>query len=101
MDTSFDFNQVKALLYGANVAIVGNTPRILNQNHGREIDSHDVIIRMNKGYPDVNHDALGYKTTFASSWGPDCDPDRFPNKKWYFVLNDTKENPYYGIDPKR
>ena len=31
------------------IAIVGNSPKVLEQNHGDFIDSHDLIVRCNKG----------------------------------------------------
>jgi len=31
------------------IAIVGNSPKVLEQDHGEFIDSHDIVIRCNKG----------------------------------------------------
>ena len=31
------------------IAIVGNSPKVLEQDHGDFIDSHDLIVRCNKG----------------------------------------------------
>ena len=31
------------------IAIVGNSPKVLEQDHGDFIDSHDIVIRCNKG----------------------------------------------------
>ena len=58
-----DFKNLEPLsnyMYGRSVAIVGNCSGILTKNQGKEIDSHDVVIRFNKGFP---CDAVGHKTT--------------------------------------
>lgn len=34
-----------------SVALVGNAESLLHDSYGKEIDSHDIIIRMNLGYP--------------------------------------------------
>ena len=49
-----NFEQIgwlKDYLKGKSVAIVGNARSLLVKEQGREIDSHDVVIRFNKGYP--------------------------------------------------
>lgn len=57
---SLDF--LKRLLKGKTVAIVGNSEKILKEKHGQEIESHDIIIRFNKGFPHANPEALGKRT---------------------------------------
>lgn len=60
-----DFNSLlplKKLLKDKNVAIVGNSSKILQQTYGPEIDNHDIVIRFNKGFPTRNTKALGTKT---------------------------------------
>lgn len=34
---------------GKNIAIVGNAQSLFNKQYGKEIDSHDVVIRINRG----------------------------------------------------
>ena len=38
------------LLSGKSIAIVGNAKSILETNYGEKIETHDVIVRLNKGY---------------------------------------------------
>lgn len=34
---------------GKSIAVIGNAKSLFNKNYGKEIDSHDVVIRINKG----------------------------------------------------
>lgn len=52
-------DKVKEMLCGKSVAIVGNSERILKSRQGKAIDSHDIVIRFNKGFP---REEVGYKT---------------------------------------
>lgn len=52
-------SNLKPLLHNSSVAIVGNASSILKKNYGNEIDSHDIVIRFNKGFPSAD---VGYKT---------------------------------------
>jgi hypothetical protein len=48
---------------GKSVAIVCNAPEIMNHIYGEEIDSHDVVIRINRGWPGKdNWKSLGRRT---------------------------------------
>ena len=42
---------VRKFMFGKSVAIVGNARSLLDKNQGKEIDSHDVVIRFNRGFP--------------------------------------------------
>ena len=44
-------SQVLSYLKGKTVAVVGNAPYILEEEYGKDIDNHDVVIRFNQGYP--------------------------------------------------
>ena len=55
-------DKLKKLLENKSIAIVGNSESILSKKQGEEIDSHDIVIRFNKGFPSRNNEALGYKT---------------------------------------
>ena len=49
------------------VAIVGNAPCALTGAHGRDIDDHDVVIRINAGAPAPRHyEALGKRTSILA-----------------------------------
>jgi hypothetical protein len=49
---------VLALLEDRRVAIVGNAASLLHHSHGALIDQHDLVVRMNLGFP-VNPAAQG------------------------------------------
>lgn len=50
----------------STIAIVGNSPELLNNSHGKEIDSHDIIIRFNKfSITDELIKNIGSKTTLC------------------------------------
>lgn len=53
---------LKPVLRGKKVAIVGNSETILQNSFGKDIDSHDVVVRFNKGFP-KDKEKLGAKTT--------------------------------------
>lgn len=53
---------LKELLKGKTVAIVGNSEKILNTKYGEEIESHDIVIRFNKGFPKSKPESLGKRT---------------------------------------
>lgn len=46
-----DLRDVFDLLDGRSVAIVGNATSLLSHRHGALIDGHDVVVRMNMGFP--------------------------------------------------
>lgn len=50
------------LIKGKTVAIVGNAQSIFDEENGKAIDDHDVVIRFNKGFI-INPKAQGTKTT--------------------------------------
>lgn len=49
------------LIAGKRVAIVGNAKSLLSTEFGAEIDAHDVVIRLNKGFP-KQHESQGHRT---------------------------------------
>ena len=46
------------------VAIVGNSPKVLEEDHGEFIDSHDVVIRCNKGTHRGYENHVGSRTDY-------------------------------------
>lgn len=50
----------------ASVAIVGNSPHIIDKGHGAKIDSHDIVVRFNAGGYKSNCEScdFGKRTTF-------------------------------------
>ena len=57
-------NLLKSEFHGKSVAIVGNSPRLLESDHGPLIDSHDVVIRFN----DADITGLGVHTGCKTSF---------------------------------
>lgn len=53
-------NKFKSLIANKSIAIVGNGPSELYTNHGKDIDSHDIVIRMN------NYRIDGYENDYGS-----------------------------------
>lgn len=45
-----EIKKVKDFIKGKTVAIVGNAKSIFDKKNGKEIDSHEVVIRFNKGF---------------------------------------------------
>lgn len=54
---------LKMLLRNKTVAIVGNNSSIIKSDFGKVIDSHDVVIRFNRGFWWLHPKAVGIKTT--------------------------------------
>lgn len=52
------------LVTGKRVALVGPSPSMLGRGQGREIDGHDVVVRMNKAFPvpEADHQDIGMRT---------------------------------------
>tara|TARA_R110002020_G_scaffold53860_7_gene150336 strand:+ start:1581 stop:2159 length:579 start_codon:yes stop_codon:yes gene_type:complete len=46
------------------IAIVGNSPKVLEQDHGVFIDSHDIVIRCNKGTYKGYENHVGSRTDY-------------------------------------
>lgn len=49
---------------GKSVAIVGNAQSLFDKHFGKEIDSHDIVIRFNKGFPN-KPEIQGEKTSIV------------------------------------
>lgn len=61
----------KNLVYNKNIAVVGNASSLFDLNYGEEIDSHDLVIRMNKPaifYDDGNYISHGSKLDIWAFW---------------------------------
>jgi Glycosyltransferase family 29 (sialyltransferase) len=54
-------NEIAQIFKGKSVAIVGNSPGLINQGLGKEIDSHDLVIRLNGGIRVPKPEDLGRK----------------------------------------
>lgn len=58
---------MKPDMSGKTVALVGNSSEGLKRKLGKDIDAHDVVIRMNAGVPSVQHfSALGLRTSILA-----------------------------------
>ena len=61
--------QVLDDLAGKSVAVVGNARSLALSSHGREIDSHDIVVRFNR-VPIVSRRSHGYKTDWVATGVP-------------------------------
>ena len=68
--------RLREAVHGCSVALVGNATSIFAHRDGELIDSHDVVIRMNAGYPGVDgrHEATGYQTDIWATAKPFLGP---------------------------
>jgi len=48
---SVTYEQFVEYFKGKNVAVIGSGSSILNRDNGRDIDLHDIVVRVNRGYP--------------------------------------------------
>lgn len=57
---------MRELIKNKRVAIVGNAKSLLNNEYGIEIDSYDIVCRLNRGIKIINSTAQGTRTDI---WG--------------------------------
>ena len=48
-----------------SIAIVGNASFIFERDYGKKIDSFDVVVRINKGYLDLNNKHQGHSYNYG------------------------------------
>jgi hypothetical protein len=77
-------------LKGKTISLVGNAQSLLDREYGKDIDSSDVVMRINRGYP-IHYTSQGIKTNVV--WmnnrfvGDKVLPDYLKlNKFFYYVL---------------
>jgi Glycosyltransferase family 29 (sialyltransferase) len=61
--------KLRAMVDGKSVAVVGNASSLFGKNLGAEIDSHDVVIRLNRGFI-VDPQSQGSRTDIAGTARP-------------------------------
>jgi SAM-dependent methyltransferase len=63
------FNNLRNHLTGKKVAVVGPAAYMMNSGLGKEIDQHDVVVRINRGLDSINHykEDVGTKTDILYS----------------------------------
>ena len=49
--TNIELEELQFYMKDKTIALIGNGARLLNKSDGNEIDSHDVVIRINGGAP--------------------------------------------------
>lgn len=62
----FKLETFGAWFNGKSIAVVGNSKGLLNLNQGTEIDSHDVVCRMNKAFQILPPVTNQYKNSIGS-----------------------------------
>lgn len=56
---SSNIKTLRKFICGKSVAIVGNAESLFNYKYGKDIDSHDIVIRMNLGYRIIKPESSG------------------------------------------
>ena len=89
-------NKLADLTAGKSVALVGNSIKLLDAGLGDEIDSHDVVIRMNRGLPNA-YDSIGSKTTIwtVGRYWPDLEPPKDCELIMWMKLTQLGVSDYY------
>lgn len=70
---------LQELCEGKSIAIVGNAQSLLDMNLGEEIDSHDIVVRINQSVSSQKHilDRIGHKCDIYTASGTGMVPVRF------------------------
>lgn len=86
-------DDLRRLVNGRRVVVVGNASSIIGQGRGKEIESYDVVARFNQGYPWVHPADLGTRTDIYVSCGdvPIRFMDRL-NPRWFMTSNERPNN---------
>ena len=77
---------IEKILEGKSVAVVGNGPSELGKSKGREIDSHDIVIRFNNYAVDGYENDYGTKTNIWVRGGSPQVEDRSKYIKYLAIL---------------
>ena len=77
-----NYDEYLEYLKGKKVAMVCNGPCILERNDGELIDSMDVVIRFNQGYPEGREQHVGKRTDVVMmAIKGDVDLSKYPDMK--------------------
>lgn len=57
-----EFSKIQDFVKGKSVALIGNGSMTFNKLNGMEIDTHDIVVRMNRGTPKGKGKWLGSRT---------------------------------------
>jgi hypothetical protein len=95
-----DLEALLEFLDGKSVAIVGNANSLLSHQYGSLIDEHEVVVRMNRGFP-VNPEAQGTRFDLWCFSGPRVALERpkgfvVPRSVWMWHNRMKKEK--VGLD---
>lgn len=82
------------LFEGKSIALVGNGRCLLNREWGSEIDSHDIVIRMNLGYPYLSKKNKQGQALIPEEWINEVFIDRKtrPSEKHIIVSPEAPED---------
>ena len=83
-----EIRQVKNHIKGKSVAIVGNAKSIFDAGHGKEIDTHDLVVRFNKGFV-TKKEAQGSRTDILLV-ACELNLDEKASYKAWFSINRSK-----------
>lgn len=90
--------ELKNLCDGKSIAVVGNAQSLLDMNLGHEIDSHDVVVRINQSVISERHilNRIGFKCDIYTASGTGMIPVAFhkttPPKLCYYMTTLKRES---------
>lgn len=95
-----DLQELLAFLAGKSIAIVGNATSLLDHQYGPLIDEHDIVTRMNMGFP-INPAAQGTRCDlwcYSSFRVPRLAPKDFAAPRSVWMSPKFRDRPDYRLD---
>ena len=96
MDNREKYYALQEYLEDKSVAVIGSGASILKEEYGKDIDDHDVVVRINRGYPYEQYQKhVGSRTDI---WSFGMASDWKNKKKMHELFSDRKFSTYSWWD---